>query len=57
MHSRNYVIPEDIADIFKVSVPHRLLLTQEAKLSGLTAADIVSDALKSVAVPTKGTGR
>ena len=57
MHSRNYVIPEDIADIFKVSVPHRLLLTQEAKLSGLTAADIVSDALKSVTVPTKGTGR
>lgn len=39
MHSRSYVVPEDIADIFKVAATHRLLLTQEAKLSGMTASD------------------
>lgn len=54
MHSRNYVIPEDIAEIFKASVAHRLLLTQEAKLSGKTASNVVNDILKSTIVPKKG---
>lgn len=57
MQSRNYVIPEDIASIFKVSVPHRLLLTQEAKLSGMTAENVIDDILRSTPVPTKGTSR
>ena len=57
MHSRNYVIPEDIADIFKVSTTHRLLLTQEAKLTGVTASDVINDVLKSTPVPVKGETR
>lgn len=57
MHSRSYVVPEDIADIFKVAATHRLLLTQEAKLSGTTASDVISDVLKSTLVPIKGESR
>ena len=57
MHSRNYVVPEDIADIFKVSTTHRLLLTQEAKLTGVTASDVINDVLKSTPVPVKGETR
>ena len=57
MHSRNYVIPEDIADIFKVSTTHRLLLTQEAKLTGVTASDVINDVLKSTPVPVRGETR
>lgn len=57
MHSRSYVVPEDIADIFKVAATHRLLLTQEAKLSGMTASDVISDVLKSTLVPIKGESR
>lgn len=54
MHNRSYVIPSDVADMFNAAVPHRLLLTQEARLSGVTAFDIVSDVLKSTPVPIKG---
>lgn len=53
MHSRNYVIPEDVADMFAAAIPHRLLITQEARLSGISAKDIVSDVLKTTPVPVK----
>ena len=49
--------PEDIADIFKVSTTHRLLLTQEAKLTGVTASDVINDVLKSTPVPVRGETR
>lgn len=54
MHSRNYVIPEDIADIFRVSVGHRLLLKQDARLGGVTCAQVLDEVLRSVQVPYKG---
>ncbi|MCI8387542.1 MAG: MoxR family ATPase [Clostridiales bacterium] len=54
MHSRNYVIPEDIADIFRVSVGHRLMLRQDAKLSGITCDKVLDDILHSVQIPFKG---
>ena len=57
MHSRSYVVPEDIADIFRVSAAHRLLLTQEAKLAGVTSDDVISDVLKSTPVPVRGESR
>ena len=57
MHSRSYVVPEDVADIFRVSAAHRLLLTQEAKLAGVTSDDVISDVLKSTPVPVRGESR
>ena len=33
MHRRDYVIPEDIASIYRTTVSHRLILSQEAKIA------------------------
>jgi MoxR-like ATPase len=54
MHNRNFVIPEDIADIFRVSVGHRLNLKQEAKLGGITCNTVINEVLRTVQVPFKG---
>lgn len=51
---REYVIPEDIASVFYDVIAHRLILKQEAKLSGLSAYDILSEILRTVEVPYKG---
>jgi MoxR-like ATPase len=54
MHSRNYVIPEDVSDIFRVSVGHRLVLRQEAKLRQITCDTVLNEILQSIPVPYKG---
>lgn len=54
MHSRNYVIPEDVSDMFRVSVGHRLVLKQEAKLRQITCDTVLGDILQTVPVPYKG---
>ncbi len=48
---RDYCIPEDIADSAKLTLPHRLILTPEAKMSHTTKADIVNSLLLKVKVP------
>ena len=50
---RNYVLPDDIASVFHSAIAHRLMLTQEAKLSRITAHDILSEILRSTEVPYK----
>lgn len=54
MHNRNFVIPEDISDIFRVSVGHRLNLKQEAKLGGINCDTVINEVLRTVQVPFKG---
>ena len=54
MHGRNYVVPEDISDIFRAAIGHRIILKQEAQLGGVTCAAVLEDVLKSVPVPFKG---
>ena len=54
MHSRDYVIPEDIADLFIPAVSHRITLRQEAKLGGTDAETVAREILHSVQVPFKG---
>ena len=53
MHGRNYVVPEDISDIFRAAIGHRIILKQEAQLGGVTCAAVLEDVLKSVPVPFK----
>ena len=48
---RDYCIPEDIADAAKLTLPHRLILTGEAKLSHITSEDLVKTILGKVIVP------
>ena len=54
LRGRDYILPDDIAAIFRVSVAHRLMLSQEAKLSNLSADDILGEILRSTEVPYKG---
>lgn len=54
MHGRNYIVPEDISDIFRAAIGHRIILKQEAQLGGVTCAAVLEDVLKSVPVPFKG---
>ncbi|WP_026651083.1 AAA family ATPase [Butyrivibrio proteoclasticus] len=48
---RDYCIPEDIAEAAKLSIPHRLVLSTESKLSKVTKEDIVNKILTQVKVP------
>ncbi len=57
MHGRNYVLPDDISVIFRASAAHRLLLKQEAKLSGIDADTVVDEILRRIPLPTRGEGR
>ncbi len=48
---RDYVVPQDVADVFPVTVAHRLLLTPEAQTGGAKAAVIARSILQQVAEP------
>ncbi|MDD4772951.1 MAG: MoxR family ATPase [Eubacteriales bacterium] len=53
MHRRNFVLPEDIAAIYRHTIAHRLILKQEAKLSRITADTLLLDILRKTEVPYK----
>lgn len=54
MHRRAYVLPEDVAAVFRSTIAHRLMLKQEAKLERLTADDILVEILRRTDAPYKG---
>lgn len=54
LHGRDYVIPDDIAALFRPSIAHRLMLRQEAKLAHQTTLDVLGDILRATEVPYKG---
>ena len=51
MEGRDYVIPDDVKRIALHVLPHRLILTQEAVLDGITQSSLVKQILTSVKVP------
>ncbi|MBX3287170.1 MAG: MoxR family ATPase [Actinobacteria bacterium] len=48
---RTYVVPDDLKALAHPVLDHRILLSPEAQVSGITAADVVDDVLAGVAVP------
>jgi MoxR-like ATPases len=54
MHRRGYVLPEDVAAVYRSTIAHRLILKQEAKLDRLTAEDILTEILRRTEAPYKG---
>ncbi len=54
MHRRDYVLPSDISDIFRVAVAHRLVLKQDAKLKQITCDTVIDEILRQTPVPYKG---
>ncbi|GAA0447986.1 MoxR-like ATPase [Actinoplanes capillaceus] len=51
INGRAYVLPEDFKDLIEPVFAHRVLLSADAQLRGVTAADVLADALRSVNVP------
>ncbi len=50
MDDRNYCIPEDIAESAQLTLPHRLILASGARLSRVTAKDLLGKILTQVNV-------
>lgn len=48
---RDYVIPDDIKDLFQVVVAHRIILSLEARMQGKTVSGIIHSILEQVEVP------
>ncbi|MBQ2512087.1 MAG: MoxR family ATPase [Clostridia bacterium] len=54
IRGRSYVLPDDIAAIFRPAIGHRLMLKQDARLKGTTADEVLGEILRSTDVPYKG---
>lgn len=53
---RSYVLPDDIKALAEPVLAHRLMVTPEGQLQGISAADVLADVLAAVPVPTSSTG-
>lgn len=51
VQGRNYVLPEDVQNVSKAVLAHRLLLNGKARMSHITEEDVVEEILNKVAVP------
>lgn len=52
LHRRNYVIPEDVAEVFLDVTAHRVLRGAKARVARLSAEQILQDILDQVRKPT-----
>lgn len=50
-NGREYVVPQDVRELFCDACAHRLVLSPKAKLSGAKAEDILADILKATPCP------
>ncbi|MEK3882593.1 MoxR family ATPase [Paenibacillus sp. PL2-23] len=53
LQQREYVTPDDVKSLAPFILPHRLLLRTEARMNGLHAEDVVSQAIQSTKVPVR----
>jgi MoxR-like ATPase len=53
---RSYVVPDDIKALAEPVLAHRLMVTPEAQLQGLSSADALAEVIATVPVPTSATG-
>jgi MoxR-like ATPase len=51
INARGYVLPEDLKTLIEPVFAHRVLLTPDAQLRGVTAAEVLDDAVRQVPVP------
>ena len=51
LEGRDYVVPEDVQAVFADVCAHRVILTQKARLSGVTAEQVLAELLRAVEVP------
>jgi MoxR-like ATPase len=51
MNKRNYVIPEDIHEIIKEVLRHRIILSYEAQAENITVEDIIDKIVNKIKIP------
>jgi MoxR-like ATPase len=51
MSGRNFVTPDDLQKLAQPVLAHRLLLSNEARISGTSAADIIDSIVSRLPVP------
>ena len=51
MAGRDYVLPDDVADVFADVCAHRLILSAKARITGASAADVLTELLETVPRP------
>lgn len=51
IHGRDFVIPEDIKSVMVPVLIHRIYLTPEKEMEGITEAQIISEIINSVSIP------
>jgi MoxR-like ATPase len=54
LRGRDYVLPDDIAGLYRIAVSHRVILTQEAKLNHVTVSGVLDEIFRSIEVPYLG---
>ena len=54
LRGRDYVLPDDLAGLYRIAVSHRVILTQEAKLNHVTVGAVLDEIFRSVEVPYLG---
>ena len=52
MVGRDYVTPDDVKRVAQPVLAHRLVLTPDAKVDGVSKFALVNEVLDAVAVPT-----
>ena len=52
---RDYLVPQDIVDIFCDSVAHRVVISPKAKINGITEKEIINKIVNSTATPQLNT--
>jgi MoxR-like ATPase len=48
---RDFVVPDDIAHLYRPALRHRIILTPEAEVEGFDTDQVLADVLRSVDVP------
>jgi MoxR-like ATPase len=50
-HGRDYAVPDDVAQITLPAIRHRVILSAEAEVEGLSVDDLIVDLVRSIEVP------
>lgn len=51
---RDYVVPDDVREVFEDVCAHRLVMKPQAKIEGVTVHDVLSQVMKDVPGPALG---
>lgn len=51
LHGRDYVLPDDVQEVFATTIAHRLILSNKAEARNLTAEMVLAEILKQVPAP------